>query len=144
MKIYSKIFYLFTLLPLISGCSDKLSLSALDGTYTGEFHYISPTDTVKRTGPASITFNQQNFTSARNADRIPAGGSGTLELLDDNLIDFKDENVWTANFDWGLILNGKFKYEFKGDSLILNRYFEPCPACIRAPSTYQYKLKRTN
>lgn len=144
MKIYLKIFYLFILLPVLSGCSDKLTFSALEGTYTGEFHYISPVDTVKRTGPASISFKQQNFTSAGSTDRIPAGGSGSIEILDDKMIEFKDENIWTANFDWGLILNGKFKYEFKGDSLILNRYFEPCPACLSAPSTYQYKLKRKN
>lgn len=94
--------------------------------------------------PASVSFSDRTFSSQGNHDRIPAGGSGSFEILKDDLLDFKDKNVWMANFDWGLILNGKYKYRFKGDSLILNRYLEACPACLMAPSTYQYKLKRIN
>jgi len=126
----------------LSGCSDKLSLDALSGTYTGKFHYVSP-DLSKETADAKIVFTQQNYSSQGNSNKIPAGGSGAFEIEEGNILNFKDENIWTANFDWLLILNGKFKYDLKGDSLILTRYSEPCPSCSMQAGSYQYRLKRT-
>lgn len=142
--MYRILTILFVLIATVSACTDKLTFDALEGTYTGQFYYISPEDTIKRTGPASVSFTHRSYTSQGNPDKIPAGGSGPFEILGDDLLDFKDQNVWTANFDWGLILNGKYKYRFRGDSLILTRYTEPCSTCIMAPSLYQYRLKRIN
>jgi len=129
-----------------AGCSDKLNLSALNGTYTGKFYYIPPADSMK-IADATVSFSDNTYSSQGNPDYIPAGGSGTVEILEGDLLNFKDKNVWTANFDWGLILNGKYKYQVKGDSLILNRYFEHCPTgtdCGVVYTSYQYRLKRIN
>jgi hypothetical protein len=142
--MYKKLIYLAILIAAISGCTDKLTFSAMEGTYSGQFHYISPLDTVKKIAPASVSFSDRTYISQRNQDRVPAGGSGSFEILRDHLLEFKDQNIWTADFDWGLILNGKFRYEVKGDSLILSRYSEPCASCSMAPSLYKYKLKRIN
>ena len=134
------------LLIISAGCSDKLSLNALNGTYTGEFYYVEPGKSLedKVAAPASLTFSGENYTSQGGPERIPAGGSGRFDILKNKLVNFKDQNIWTANFDWGLILNGKYNYELKGDSLILTRYSEPCPNCSMLTSLYQYRLKRTN
>jgi hypothetical protein len=132
------------LLLLLSGCGDKLTYSALNGDYTGKFNYLHPESMKITTGEATISFSDHRFSTRRNSNNIPAGGSGTFDILKDKMIEFKDENIWTANFDWGLILNGKYSYELKGDSLILSRYREPCPNCSMVPSLYQYRLKRSN
>lgn len=133
-----------TLILALSGCSDKLSLDALSGTYTGKFHYLTPENSAKVTADAKITFSDHTYSSLRNTNYIPAGGSGVFEIQPEEILNFKDENIWTANFDWGLILNGKYKYDLKGDSLILTRYTEPCPNCSMQAGLYQYRLKRTN
>lgn len=129
-----------------AGCSDKLAVNTLNGTYTGQFYYLEPGKPLaeKVSAPASVSFSGANFSSQGNSNRVPAGGSGKFDILKDKQVNFNDENMWTANFDWGLILTGKYNYEHKGDSLILTRYTEPCPNCDMVGSLYQYRLKRSN
>lgn len=129
-----------------SACTDKVSpVAKLSGTFDGTFFYRPASDLQVQSGSAKISFSENRYVSARNATYIPAGGSGTLEILMDDLISFKDENIWTANFDWGLVLNGNFKYRFKGDSLILTRRNDTCPNCKPYSSPlYEYRLKRSN
>lgn len=144
--MYKKILIAAFILAL-SGCSDKLTLSALNGTYTGKFYYIPPGENLNNevSAPASVSFSDNNYSSKGGSGYIPAGGSGTFEIQkEEEILDFKDQNIWTANFDWGLILNGKYKYQVKGDSLILTRFTEPCPSCSMMPDLYQYRLKRSN
>lgn len=143
--MFKKLFLIGVILAF-AGCTDKSTLKAFNGTFTGQFYYVPPGKTLedKVSAPASVSFSADNYSSQGNSDRIPAGGSGTFDVQQNNLIDFKDKNRWTANFDWGLILTGKYSYEFKGDSLILTRYIEPCPSCYTAFTLYQYRLKRTN
>jgi len=133
------------LISLSAGCSDKLSVNTFNGTYAGEFFYVEPEKRLenKVSAPAAVTFSGENFSSVGNENRLPAGGSGRFDVLKNNLVNFNDENIWTANFDWGLILSGKYNYELKGDSLILTRYREPCPTCDVVSGLYQYRLKRT-
>jgi hypothetical protein len=129
---------------LFAGCSDKLNPDLLNGRYTGTFHYISPADLKGTSAPADVRLADGRYSSAGNEHYIPAGGSGTFVIKDQKFLEFKDENIWTANFDWGLILNGTYNYEVKADSLILTRYKEPCPTCDMTPSLYQYRLKRSD
>ncbi|NEU08209.1 hypothetical protein GZH53_07790 [Flavihumibacter sp. R14] len=127
-----------------AACTDKLSPGALNGTYQGRFFYRPSNDLPVQSGNAEISFSENRYSSGRNASYIPAGGSGTLEILEENVINFSDENIWTANFDWGLILEGKYNYRFKGDSLILTRSYDPCPNCNTVNPLYEYRLKRLN
>jgi hypothetical protein len=110
----------------------------LQGTYSGTFIYTHPASSVAPppSGPASITFSEHTYTSTGNPDKIPAGGSGTFEVTKSKSVIFKDQNVWTANFDWGLVLNGEYKYQVKGDSLYLAKYNAEF-------KVYEYRLKRT-
>jgi hypothetical protein len=129
----------------ISACTDKISpVVQLNGTYEGRFFYRPSSDLQVQSGTAEISFSDNRYSSGRNSGYIPAGGSGSLEVLKDNIISFKDENIWTANFDWGLILNGKYQYQFRGDSLILTRSYESCQNCKTDGPLYEYRLKRSN
>jgi hypothetical protein len=126
------------LLPLlfVAGC-DKNELAGLKGSFTGTFtdHGNISAGIPEKSGPVQVTFDGNTYRSTGNPDRIPAGGSGTYKLLDGTRILFEDKNIWTANFDWGLILNGEYEYRFKGDSLLITRYSQDS-------KRYEYKLKQ--
>lgn len=87
----------------------------IEGTYSGVFtvEYINGGSF---SNPVTVTFGNGRYTSSAAADRFPAGGTGTFELEQDN-ISFADENIWTADFDWNLVLNGKYEYSLTGHQL---------------------------
>ena len=141
-----KLFF-FGLVLALSGCTDKLTYKALNGTFSGQFYYIEPgkLSTNVVSAPVSVSFSGDKYSSTGNPDRIPAGGSGTVDILENDLLNFQDKNGWTANFNWLLILDGKYHYELEKDSLIITRYWDLCPTCDSvAPTLYQYRLKRIN
>lgn len=105
---------------ITKGCDkeipEKQCLPITDGIYTGTFTLTTPTGV--STGDATIQIEGNRFSASGNANRIPAGGSGNFSLSDDRqTITFQDENFWTADFDWSLILSGNFVYSFDGEKL---------------------------
>lgn len=98
----------FGLLITISSCSGDETMTAieLNGEYSGTF-------TVKYESvdifsePVIVTFSGDEYVSSVGPNRFPAGGNGTFELKE-NSVEFKDRNIWTADFDWGLIFSGTY------------------------------------
>lgn len=93
---------------------------SLNGDYTGIFtvEYSVGGDTFSN--PVNLSFNSENnYQSSGNDNFIPAGGSGTYEKTT-TTINFSDNNVWTANFDGNLILNGEYNYTINGNELIIS------------------------
>ncbi|SRX56133.1 hypothetical protein [Aequorivita sp. CIP111184] len=98
---------------------DTTANENLQGTYSGMFtvEYLNG-DSFSR--PVTVIFNENNkYQSSGNADRIPAGGSGTYEK-GTTKINFSDINIWTADFDWNLILNEEYDYSINGNQLVLS------------------------
>lgn len=131
--------FLFLILPFaFSGCSktDK-KISVLTGIYSGTFyrHLLLSSLSPAGSGSVTVTFSENNYTCTANPNRIPAGGSGNYQISNQE-VQFKDTNIWTADFDWGLILNGTYTVERKSDSLILTK--------ITSTTLYEYRLKRIN
>ena len=130
----------FIVALLILGCAfsgcEKDIITNFSGRYSGIFIYNNPADSqaLPPSGPASITFDKNTYTSTGNPDRIPAGGSGTFEVINSQDVKFEDSNRWTADFDWGLILNGEYRYQAKGDSLLLAKY-------IGGLKVFEYRLE---
>lgn len=124
---------LFILLAAGLSSCDETEMAKLKGSYSGTFIYHSPE--APKSGPVTVTFDGTNYTSTRNPDYIPAGGSGTFAFMEKNRVKFEDQNVWMANFDWNLILNGEYSYEVKGDSLFITRAHNEV-------KLYEYRLKR--
>lgn len=122
---------------LMSGSCEKEDLSKLKGTYTGTFVYTLPESSVAPppSGIVTVAFDQNTYTSSGNPDRIPAGGSGTFNILNDKQVTFEDKNMWTADFDWGLVLSGTYTYRLSGDSLYLSKYRDDF-------KVYEYRLRR--
>jgi len=126
---------LITLCFFIQGCDEK-EIQSFSGTYSGKFIYDNPARSASATvSDASVTFSEGSYKAEGNPDKIPAGGSGTFSVAGKK-VKFSDENMWTAEFDWGLILNGSYDYKINKDSLILTRQTEE-------GIKYQYRLKRT-
>ena len=90
-----------------------------NGDYTGIFtvEYKSG-DTFSN--PVTVSFKEENaYSSTGNSDYYPAGGNGTFEISG-STIEFTDAGFWTANFDWNLILNGKYEFSYDGNKLVIS------------------------
>lgn len=116
-------------------CSKEKSekITQLEGSYSGIFTAYNKSSEEAVTGEVIVKFKADSFFSSANNNRHPAGGSGTFEIFDNKII-FKDQNAWTAEFDWGLILAHEYSYILKSKELTLtksNKY-----------TTYTYKLKK--
>ncbi|MBL7845866.1 MAG: hypothetical protein JNL40_00250 [Cyclobacteriaceae bacterium] len=122
---------IFTTATLLSGCN-KDDLNIKDGTYKGTFTVTYSSGT--QTGLTTLELKNGRYTCSGNSNRIPAGGSGTFSS-DNTKMNFNDENVWTADFDWNLILDGMYDCSFDGKRLILT-------ASKNGAGTYKYDLER--
>jgi hypothetical protein len=99
---------------------ESQSLLLTDGVYEGTFMLLNQSGSYS--GNTSLTITGNRFNASGNANRLPAGGSGIYSLANDRQsISFNDENFWTADFDWSLILSGAFQYNFDGINLVLTR-----------------------
>jgi hypothetical protein len=107
---------ILSIVTLILGCK-KDNLNIKDGTYKGTFTVTYSSGT--QTGQTTLELKKGKFTCSGNSNRIPAGGSGTFSS-DKGKITFNDENAWTADFDWNLILSGNYDYTFDGKKLIFS------------------------
>ncbi|MEQ8905059.1 hypothetical protein [Ekhidna sp.] len=110
------VFAIISTIIILSCKENNSELIPVEGTYSGVFnvHYDDQTNS----GETRLSLQSGKFECDGNPDRIPAGGSGTYKV-EANTIIFRDENVWTADFDWGLILSGEYTYSFDGSNLIL-------------------------
>ena len=88
-----------------------------EGTYTGYFVRSSP---LARYASAKITITLKAGRFSGNSEKLiyPAIGEGTFRVIGSQL-EFTDEKLWTADFDWSYILKGKFDLDVKGEHLEL-------------------------
>ena len=100
-------------IAFLMGC-DKDDINVEEGTYKGTFTVTYSSGT--QTGQTTLELKNGKFSCSGNSNRIPAGGSGTYSF-DNGKITFNDENLWTADFDWNLILSGQYDYTFDGKKL---------------------------
>ncbi|MES2875751.1 MAG: hypothetical protein V4708_18650 [Bacteroidota bacterium] len=141
-----KLIMLLNMAIFMMSCS-KNDPKLLLGQYSGSYYYrgLNMSSPEKSVHVVNLKLNPGNsYESSGFPDRKPAGGSGEYKIADNRTVEFSDKNFWTAEFDWKLILNGRFTYEIKADSLILTRYQEPCVNCNTYPQLYQYRLKRVD
>ena len=115
MKHKILIFSIFIIALLSVGCN-KPNKSIIEGKFKGKFNVTYKSG--KQSGKTTLILLNGKFSCSGNSDRIPAGGSG-IYSFDDKTITFSDENIWTADFDWNLILNGQYDYQFDGKNLII-------------------------
>ena len=122
---------IFSIAILLSSC-DKDDLNIKEGTYKGTFTVTYSSET--QSGQTTLELKNGKFSCSGNSNRIPAGGSGTFSS-GNNKITFNDENVWTADFDWNLILSGNYDYTFDGKKLKIS-------ADKNGVGNYKYDLEK--
>jgi hypothetical protein len=103
---------------LQQGCK-KNDTRISDGTYAGTFTVTYSSGVQSNNVVLEISGGKYNCSG--NTNRIPAGGAGSF-VLENNKLKFTDEQVWTADFDWNLILNGSYNYTFDGQQLKITAY----------------------
>jgi hypothetical protein len=90
----------------------------LNGTYSGTF--IVNYGSGIQEGPFQLEIKDNSYRCSGNENRLPAGGSGTFSFGQNEIV-FQDENMWTADFDWNLILNGSYSLVQMDDTLSLTK-----------------------
>jgi hypothetical protein len=106
---------ILVLLTGLLACNKEKFEKQIEGNYTGTFQRTSPTGFYPQQ-QVSLNLNNNSFSGQSTNARQPAichgsweAGSGTIE--------FVNGCVWTADFDWTLILEGKFNYQLNGNHL---------------------------
>lgn len=127
--------YLFILALAFSACKKDKGTNAFKGSYEGTFRTIVNQKMVM--SESKVLFSDDQYYSMKGR------GSGKFSLQGNSIVRFEDKNIWTADFDWGLILNGDYQYKTKGDSLILTKILPALPYANTVYNYYQYRLKRT-
>lgn len=122
-----RILFLLTLVCITMSmtCREEIPPKALkleDGTYTGTFRRFSATDT--QVAQVSLVINGNSWTGSSSIDRYPALCSGTFTHDTINyLIDFQNDCMWTADFDWTLILKGTFNIGLQDGAIIFRKEY---------------------
>lgn len=124
---------LLILLSTLACNKVELNPDRLQGSYAGTFQYTKEDAKLVRTGDVELRLTEKGFLCSGNPNKIPAGGEGNFHL-DEGKIVFDDIRVWTANFDWNLILDGHFDYEYDGQTLHFWRE--------TSGNRYEYRLQR--
>ena len=111
------------LASLIVSCDDKeIENIELNGTYVGNFNRSSPVGDWKSAN-VTLKFENNSFVGESDIEKYPAICTGTFEIVG-NEINFENECVWTAEFDWTFILSGKFEISTEENELVLTRRYD--------------------
>lgn len=114
----------------ISFSSCKKTASRLpDGVYSGTLT-IDHSYPVFRDVELNLSGDRYRCTS-RGA-MFHGGGEGTYSVKDGHMI-FSDENAWTADFEWEMILDGVYDYTLSGNKLTIT---------ADKAHHYEYRLER--
>ncbi|MDQ7948369.1 MAG: hypothetical protein REI78_12210 [Pedobacter sp.] len=128
-----KLPYILALLLFITACKKENNAITFSGNYQGQ--QIIYSNHSLETHESEINLSSPNFSVLKGIKK----GSGTFAVTNKMEVVFTDTNVWTADFNWHILLNGSYKYEALGDSLILTKYIGE-----NKENYYQYRLKRVD
>jgi hypothetical protein len=118
----SQIVYIFTaFLVLIAGCekdeetSNKIIAGNYEGTFQREWVWAE-SETVNVT----FTFSSNEWSGSSEIYKYPALSYGTYSIIGDSII-FTSGGAWSTEFDWSLILSGKYALTVNDDRIEFTR-----------------------
>ncbi|MBZ5856619.1 hypothetical protein [Flavihumibacter profundi] len=116
-------FLLFTVILAISFFScKKYNTSPVqleDGIYSGTFQRL--VNGYGQVSKVTLTFSRGIWTGESEFAKYPALCHGTYSLDQNGVISFVNDCVFTAEFDWSLILSHQFSLNREGDSISFSR-----------------------
>ncbi|PCE62843.1 hypothetical protein [Sediminicola luteus] len=115
-KQIMKLKVLISLLVIVPSCKndDDNLQTKINGQYVGIFERDGNKSNV------TLTFNNGNWIGESETVKFPALCNGTF-TNSGNVINFENACIWTAEFDWTLILGGEWHYNLHGNSLIITK-----------------------
>lgn len=124
----SKLPALALLLLFLVGCAgappadggDTTPPIALDGLYRGRYwitHQDGTSDQNRQDGNAWMSFDKGSYEVQGDFELLPPAGGGEY-YIDGRVLVLKDTVMHTANFDWTLILNGRFDVDMSEDGAV--------------------------
>jgi len=118
MRIIQTIFFICLLISCEDNDINKNTNLTL-GTYKGQFIRSNP---YAKFAPSNITLTitRDKFSGESDKEKYPAICNGTYKITGQE-IEFFDACVWTADFDWTYILNGKFTLTTHGRKVEMRR-----------------------
>lgn len=124
-----KRFFLIALVSsiLLIGCEKNEETTYLEnGNYTGTFQrhgvwFIGDTANI------TMTFSSNTWTGSGDKIKYPALCNGTYRIEGDTII-FVNDCAWTTEFDWSLILSGKYKLIKNGNNIEFNKDYRSATA----------------
>jgi hypothetical protein len=131
------LFFICALLLLVS-CEkeEEIRKHISDGTYIGTFQR-QIVWTESDTAHITLTFNGNQWNGSSNFEKYPALCRGTYSINGDTII-FENECHWTAEFDWTLILAGKYFLTKTGNTVEFSKDYRSASS-----DTYIDKYKLT-
>jgi hypothetical protein len=118
----NRIVYIFTaFLVLIAGCEkdEETSNKIIAGNYEGTFQR-ELTWAESETANVTFTFSSNEWSGSSEIYKYPALSHGTYSIIGDTIL-FNNGGFWTTEFDWSLILSGKYALSVNGDRIEFTR-----------------------
>jgi hypothetical protein len=113
-----RILYILSILFFSVACTESEDTSntqpELEGNYTGTFERNGNTSNVE------LSFENGTFSGDSNTDRFPEICNGNYSVSDNTIV-FENECVFTADFDWTLILGDNWNYSLTDEVLMLTK-----------------------
>jgi hypothetical protein len=92
------------------------------GTYKGNFTRFDP-KADSQTSDVTLILDRHTFSGSSSVARYPEICRGSYKVTG-STIEFADECIHTAEFDWTLILHGTYKVRYVGDRVSLTREYD--------------------
>ncbi|WP_201978421.1 hypothetical protein [Hymenobacter rubidus] len=109
-------------LLLVAGCKKSTpaspAVSNLDGTYTGTFQ--RQTSGSSPISQVSLVFSGGEWSGTSQTPKYPGLCKGTYTVIGKK-ITFTNTCIWTADFDWTLILSGDYEFTATGNALEITK-----------------------
>tara|TARA_R110000868_G_scaffold106169_1_gene291312 strand:+ start:316 stop:690 length:375 start_codon:yes stop_codon:yes gene_type:complete len=108
----AKILVLLSAILTTLGCDNDNVQVDIDGQYIGTFQRGGNNSNVE------LTLGNKGFSGKSDIVKFPAICNGNYSVSE-RKIKFENECVWTAEFDWSLILNDTWNFSFINNTLTL-------------------------
>ncbi|MEQ9218278.1 MAG: hypothetical protein RLO17_09565 [Cyclobacteriaceae bacterium] len=119
MKTYGLVLLVISTFIICACENESIKPADIEGTYQGTFNRSSP-DAENEPSQVKLTLTNGQFYGESEKIKYPAICSGTYEVKG-NKITFFNGCIWTAEFDWSLILSGEFLLESTSSGLTFHR-----------------------
>lgn len=110
-----RIFILIGFLSIAFACSSNDDIIPnIEGHYSGTFERNGTISNV------TLAFNNGTFIGESQIVKFPAICNGTYSISS-NSLNFNNQCIWTADFDWTLILADQWNYTFSNGVLTMEK-----------------------